>query len=106
MHHAENAKEAKTMLQEMHGQKSQTILNDPIQIKKKFEPILNKLFAFSSRSAREKEFTTHIKTISDLDEKNELKKEFLKRESVVVQQKSLKMTVNDFDVVKVIGRFC
>ena len=94
------------MLADMHSSKSLTSLNIVEPAKRKFEPILNKLFAFSSRSAREKEFSTHIKTISDKQEKVELKKEFLKRESVVVQQKSLKMTVNDFDVVKVIGIFC
>ena len=108
VHHAGNAKEAKQILNEensLSGARSIPMLNmiEPVAIKRKFEPLLNKLFAFSSRAVREKEFSSHIKTISDPEEKNELKKEFMKRESVAVQQKSAKMTVNDFTVVKVIG---
>jgi hypothetical protein len=69
---------------------------------KQFTATLSKLFAFGSRSARQKALTDEMKGLAEQDQKN-LKQEYLIRESMSVKRKTEKMSIKDFDVIKVLG---
>lgn len=66
---------------------------------------LQNLFVFGSKSVRRKAFIVAMNG-SDLSEeqKVELKQEYLIRESTVAKKKTEKMSVNDFEMLKVLGK--
>lgn len=68
---------------------------------KKFENTLANLFKFN-RSARQKALSTEMKRLSTTDKKF-LKQEYMLKEANTLKGRNEKMSINDFEVLKILG---
>lgn len=70
---------------------------------KRLETAINQIFSITTRKSRKKALSIKMKQTPDPLEKKLLKQEFLMRESVTSMKKTQKMSIDDFEVLKIIG---
>lgn len=100
VHHAQTSSQAQEILKE-----SQPAAKDPEEYDK-FDGIMNtlhRLFQFKTRTDRQKALSTELKGL-DMGVQQKVKTEYLIRESISVKEKAAKMSVSDFDMLKVLGK--
>jgi hypothetical protein len=74
------------------------------RVTQKLDSALSRLFTFGTRTARQKALSDELKQLSaNPDEQVSLKQEYLIRESKTYKEKNVKLGIDDFEVIKVLG---
>ncbi|KAJ3307029.1 hypothetical protein HDV03_003356 [Kappamyces sp. JEL0829] len=100
VNHAENSDEIENILGSPDAMDFES--DDKHTPLENIKATITKLFAFRTRTARKMALHRELSSLSH-EEQVDLKQEYLLRESVVVKKKAERMSVADFDMLKVLG---
>lgn len=106
VHHANNSGEAQIILDNLaeNEDKFDAPASPILSIAKKSESIMTRLFTKGTRRARQNALTSELNGNGLTDEdKRDVKQEYLLRESISIKKKTEKMSINDFEIIKVLG---